>query len=95
MPSRRIERAGAFRRDLKRELKGRFGQELPELLAFVLTRLAGDQPLPARYSDHLLTGDWAGCRDCHVRPDLVLIYRLMGEETLQLIRLGSHSELDL
>jgi mRNA interferase YafQ len=40
-----------------------------------------------------LTGDWAGYRECHLKPDLLLIYRKIGEETLTLARLGSHSEL--
>ena len=47
------------------------------------------------YRDHPLTGQWEDHRDCHVRPDLVLIYRLPDADTLQLVRLGSHSELGL
>jgi mRNA interferase YafQ len=54
-----------------------------------------DKSLPAKYRDHALTGDWADHRDCHIKPDLVLIYRLPDEETLQLVRMGSHSELGL
>jgi mRNA interferase YafQ len=41
----------------------------------------------------ILSGDWAGCRECHVRPDLLLIYRKPDADTLRLARLGSHSEL--
>jgi len=40
-----------------------------------------------------MTGNWTDFRDCHVRPDLVLIYRKVGDDALQLVRLGSHSEL--
>jgi mRNA interferase YafQ len=45
--------------------------------------------------DHPLAGEWDDFRDCHVRPDLVLIYRKPDAETLELVRLGSHSELSL
>jgi len=45
--------------------------------------------------DHPLTGEWKDHRDCHIRPDLVLIYRVPDAKTLQLVRLGSHSELSL
>ena len=57
--------------------------------------LAQDLPLPDRSHDHALTGDWKEFRDCHLKPDLVLIYWFPGLETLELTRLGSHSELDL
>ena len=92
---RKIERTGQFRRDYKRELKGRYGALLPTKLAPVLTVLMAGQALEARYRDHALTGDWADHRDCHIRPDLVLIYRLPDPDTLQLVRLGSHAELGL
>jgi len=60
-----------------------------------LTALASDQPLEPRHRDHAPTGDWADHRDCHVEPDLVLIYRKPDAATLQLVRLGSHSEIGL
>ena len=43
--------------------------------------------------DHALSGDWAGYRECHIKPDLLLIYRKPDADTLRLARLGSHSEL--
>jgi mRNA interferase YafQ len=55
--------------------------------------LAEDQPPDPCYRDHDLGGDWAGYRECHVRPDLLLIYRKPDADTLRLARLGSHSEL--
>ncbi|MFG7405636.1 type II toxin-antitoxin system YafQ family toxin [Klebsiella pneumoniae] len=55
--------------------------------------LATDQPLDVRYRDHDLSGDWAGYRECHIKPDLLLIYRKSDADTLRLARLGSHSEL--
>ena len=48
-----------------------------------------------KYRDHALFGPWEDHRDCHFRPDLVLIYRHADDDTLQLVRLGSHSELGL
>lgn len=59
----------------------------------MLIDLANDALLALRYRDHALTGDWKDHRDCHVKPDLVLIYRKPDDATLQLVRLGSHAEL--
>ena len=61
----------------------------------ILVALANDEPLESRHRDHALSGDWKDLRDCHVKPDLVLIYRTPDPDTLQLVRLGSHSELGL
>jgi mRNA interferase YafQ len=92
---RRIEPTGQFRRDYKREAKGQRRPTLDADLETVFQALANDQPLEPRYRDHALTGDWKDHRDCHIKPDLVLIYRRPDAETLQLVRLGSHSELGL
>lgn len=92
---RTIEPTTRFRRDHKREKNGRHGKRLDALLSEVLDMLSADVQLPPRFRDHRLTGDWADCRDCHIRPDLVLIYRKPNTETSQLLRLGSHSELGL
>ncbi len=61
----------------------------------VLDALANDQPLEPRHCDHPLIGDWKDFRDCHVKPDLILIYQKPEADTLVLVRLGSHSELGL
>jgi len=90
---RRIERTGQFRRDWKRESKGRYRDVLAGEFVTILTALANDRPLDPRHRDHALAGEWKDHRDCHVRPDLVLIYRLPDPATLQLVRLGSHAEL--
>ncbi len=60
----------------------------------LIEALAADQVLDLKYLDHPLSGDWIDHRDCHIKPDLVLIYRKT-EGVLQLVRLGSHSELGL
>lgn len=90
---RTIERTTAFKRDYKRESKGRYRASLDADLVPVLTALASDKALEARYRDHDLSGAWAGYRDCHIKPDLVLIYRKSAANILRLARLGSHSEL--
>lgn len=92
---RTIERTGQFKRDYKRESKGQHRLVLDDAFLAVLKLLIADKPLPAKYRDHPLSGDWADHRDCHIKPDLVLIYRLPDEATLQLVRIGSHSELSL
>ena len=91
---RRIERTGQFKRDYQREAKGRRAMLDAELMPIV-NALAYDLPLEPRHRDHALTGDWKDHRDCHVKPDLVLIYRKPDGEVLQLVRLCSHSELGL
>ena len=90
---RPIERSSLFKRDYKRESKGRHSATLEADLSQVLVVLANDQPLDPRYRDHGLSGNWSGYRDCHVKRDLLLIYRKPDAVTLWLARLGSHSEL--
>ena len=92
---RAIERTGQFKRDYKREAKGQHRLVLDDSLLAVLILLIANKPVPAKYRDHPLSGDWADHRDCHIKPDLVLIYRLPDSDTLQLVRMGSHSELSL
>ena len=90
---RTINYTNQFKRDYRREKSGQHGNRLDVLLTQAVDMLAADQQLPRRYFDHALSGEWDDCRDCHIRPDLVLIYRKSGENNLELIRLGSHSEL--
>lgn len=92
---RTIERTRQFKRDYKREKKGQSGPQLDNLLATVIDTLSADEALEPRFRDHGMSGEWKDCRDCHVRPDLVLIYRKVGDDILQLVRLGSHSELGI
>jgi len=92
---RRIERTGQFKRDYKREAGGPHRATLETALIEIVNALANDRPLAERHRDHPLGGDWKDYRDCHLRPDLVLIYRKPDVQRLQLVRLGSHSELSL
>jgi mRNA interferase YafQ len=92
---RTIERTSAFKRDYKREAKGRHWAILETEFIAVVAVLANDRPLEERYRDHMLAGEWKDHRECHVKPDLLLIYRKPDADTLQLVRLGSHSELGL
>ncbi|MCX7894299.1 MAG: type II toxin-antitoxin system YafQ family toxin, partial [Burkholderiales bacterium] len=59
----------------------------------VLALLVLDATLDSRYRDHELAGEWAGYRECHAKPDLLLIYQRPDPHVLRLVRLGSHSEL--
>ena len=90
---RTIERTNRFKRDYRREARGRHRAELDERLTDVVQALASDAVLAPRYHDHALSGPLAGFRDCHVRPDLVLVYEKPNANTLRLVRIGSHAEL--
>ena len=75
-----------FKKDLK--LAAKRGCDLSLLESIV------DQPLPEKNRDHDLTGDYIGFRECHIRPDWLLIYRVDGEQLmLFLFRTGTHSDL--
>ena len=95
-----------FKKDFKREDKGRHQTTLRADLQGVVDRLADDIPLPHHMVDHALGGNWKDHRDCHIKPDLVLIYRKVAapkvkppqwteKPKLSLVRLGSHSELGI
>ena len=90
----RVARTSQFKRDYKRELKGSHKKALADDLKEVLTSLVQYEPLDEKYKDHALTGNWKDHRDCHIKPDLVLIYRVE-DNILRLARMGSHSELGI
>jgi mRNA interferase YafQ len=91
---RKINRTKQFRRDYKREARGQHHAVLDELLVNLITDLMSGNPLPKYYRDHALVGNWSDFRDCHLKPDLVIIYQITDDD-LTLVRLGSHSELSL
>ncbi len=92
---RTIEWSNQFKKDYKRELKGRHRSSLNNDLFPIIEALAQDLALELRLRDHQLTGNWKDHRDCHIKPDLVLIYQKPDAQTIRLVRLGSHSELEL
>jgi mRNA interferase YafQ len=92
---RTIEWTNQFKRDYKRELKGQHRNSLDADLFPIIDLLANDLPLQPRQRDHALSGTWNDHRDCHIKPDLILIYLKSSTDVLRLVRLGSHSELGL
>jgi mRNA interferase YafQ len=58
----------------------------------IIRNLQNKTPLDLRYKDHSLSGKYNNFRDCHVKPDLVLIYTIKDNELI-LERINSHSEL--
>lgn len=87
-----INYGSKFKKDYKRVIKR--PNHKPELFAHVVKMLAEEKPLPAKYRDHALTGNFIGFRECHILPDWLLIYKVERETlTLVLTRTGSHSDL--
>ena len=84
-----LEYSSQFKKDFKKITK----LSIPEIIEVgnVISTLQKGLVLEAKYVDHPLSGNWNGFRDCHVKPDLVLIYR-SHENTLQLARIGSHND---
>ena len=78
-----------FRRDVK--LAQKRGKDTAKLREVIRLLIAG-QPLPARYKDHPLGGPWSQHRDCHIEPDWLLLYKVIGDD-LYLVRTGTHSDL--
>jgi mRNA interferase YafQ len=76
----------------KRDAKKHYLDLLTPAWSEVLAHLIHKNELPKKYRDHALSGNWQGFRDCHIKPDLVLIYAI-DEEVIQLVRLGTHAEL--
>ena len=90
---REIIYANQFKKDMKLARRRHLPEE--ELIEIV-TDLANDIPLPVKNKDHALQGEFAGCRECHIQPDWLLIYNKEtdGElHILNLLRTGTHSDL--
>ena len=86
---RAIRRDTQFKRDVKRMVKRR-KDTVP--LKAIIRLLAGGEKLPQKCKDHSLMGPLKDCRECHIEPDWLLIYRIEGSE-LCLVRTGTHSDL--
>ena len=66
-------------------------KDLAKLRELILLLIEGN-PLPARYQDHLLSGEWKHFRECHIEPDWLLIYKIDGDQ-VHFVRTGTHSDL--
>ena len=86
-----IKYESTFKKDFKRVLKR--GYDI-RLLEEVIDVLANEEALPEKYRDHRLVGEYSDCRECHITPDWLLIYKISNRElVLYLTRTGSHSDL--
>lgn len=86
-----IRYSNKFKKDFKTIIKRGYN---PQLLQDVLDILYSEQPLPPKYKDHNLSGNYAGHRECHITPDWLLIYKVeQNILTLTLTRTGTHSDL--
>jgi mRNA interferase YafQ len=89
----RLSKSTRFKKDLKRILKDQNKDKSIEALSRVIDLLQNQVNLPEKYQVHRLKGKYSGHFECHVRPDLLLIYSIVNDSILELVRLGSHSEL--
>lgn len=86
-----VKPTAKFQRDLKR-IQER-GYDI-SLLTDIIKKLANGESLPEKNRDHNLSGDYSGCRECHITPDWLLVYEIdNGELILYLTRTRSHSDL--
>ena len=86
-----IAATSRFKRDLKQLIKRGYRVSL---LDEVIAQLASGEALPDKHRDHPLVGSYAGCRECHITPDWLLIYEINHDELLlYLTRTGTHSDL--
>lgn len=90
---RTISRTEKFKKDYKREAKGEHRTTLDADLLAAISHLATDQTLPEKFHDHPLAGEYTNHCECHLKPDLLLIYKKPDDHTLRLVLVGSHSEL--
>ena len=86
---KRVHSSNAFEKDIERLM--RRNKDIEKLKSAIRSLVRGEK-LDQIYRDHKLSGDYYGCRDCHIESDWLLIYKY-DEETLFLIRTGTHSDL--
>lgn len=79
-----------YRKDLKRY---RNQPKKLEALKEILNKLMNEEPIPDKYYPHHLYGDYKGCMECHIQGDFLLIWFDEETDVIELVRLGSHSEL--
>jgi mRNA interferase YafQ len=86
---RQPDYAAQFKRDVK--LAQKRGKDISKLKV-LLQLIINNMPLPATYLDHPLKGDWRGCRDAHIEPDWLLIYKIT-DDVVRFERTGRHTDL--
>ncbi|HEY8906344.1 MAG TPA: type II toxin-antitoxin system YafQ family toxin [Rhodoferax sp.] len=79
----------AFKKDVKLAKKRSLDMAA---LRFVMTEIACEKSLAAKYRNHKLTGNWKEHWECHISPDWLLVYKLQGDDVI-FERTGSHSDL--
>lgn len=80
-----------FQKDVKRVQKRGYDMSL---LTEIIKKLAAGETLPEKNKDHSLGGEYAGCQECHITPDWLLVYEVDGDALiLYLTRTGTHSDL--
>lgn len=87
---KKLRLSGQFRKDFK---KYRNNKQKLEILNAILLKLQKGEPIPPKNKPHILVGQYHGCMECHIGPDFLLIWVDETNDTVYLVRLGSHSEL--
>lgn len=87
---KRLVQSTQYKKDLKRI---RHNRQKAEALLAVLKMLEYEIPVPEEYKPHILTGDYNGYMECHIQGDFLLIWFDPDTTEIDLVRLGSHSEL--
>lgn len=84
-----IKRSKGFKRAIKKIRD----KETLDKIAYVIDTLASGEPLATKHHDHALQGEWLGHRECHIKPDLLLIYKIdKNILILTCVNLGSHGK---
>lgn len=82
-----------FATKFKKQIK-KIGKDKKNEVLAIVERLANGEILDEKYKDHKLSGEYQQCRECHVRPDLLLIYQKRDDVLILLcVAVGSHSDL--
>ncbi|EGK8065502.1 type II toxin-antitoxin system YafQ family toxin [Campylobacter lari] len=85
----KIELANRFKKHFKK-----LNQQEQIIFQDIVTKIANDEILEPKYKDHALKGEYVGFRECHLKPDLLLIYQKQEDKLiLYCLDIGSHSEL--
>lgn len=87
---KRIFPSGQYKKDYKRY---RNQPKKVAALKEVIDLLANEMPIPSQYQPHVLHGNYKNCMECHIQGDFLLIWFDQTMDVIELVRLGSHSEL--